>query len=172
MEPTAHHQCRRSGAFLAPFSTPTPLSLSLLPPSSVIVCDLLVSSEDHVLPFMLDKRMPADTLYLVFEEDFRWWPPGEDPDSADEYDRKTKPPWKTRKEKPVRLPPPAKGDKDVKGAGKKGEKARLAERRASGTVASREAQQLPRMASIGASSRRWPTRSASRISRIGTTSVT
>ena len=55
--------------------------------------------EDHVLPFMLDKRMPADTLYLVFEEDFRWWKPSEDPDSADEYDRKTKPPWKTLKEK-------------------------------------------------------------------------
>ena len=66
--------------------------------------------------------MPADTLYLVFEEDFRWWRPSEDPDSADEYDRKTKPPWKTLKEKTVSLPPPAKGGKDGKGAGKKGGK--------------------------------------------------
>ena len=29
--------------------------------------------------------MPADTLCLIFEEDFRFWPGGEDPDNADDY---------------------------------------------------------------------------------------
>ena len=32
-----------------------------------------------------DDRMPRDVLFLVFEEDFRFWPQGEDPDSADDY---------------------------------------------------------------------------------------
>ena len=128
--------------------------------------------EDHVLPFMLDKRMPEDTLYLVFEEDFRWWRPSEDPDSADEYERRSKPPWKTQKEKPVSLPPPAKGGEEGKGAGKKGETERLPERRASGTEASRGAAHTLCTVRIGASSRRWPTRSASRISGIGTASAT
>ena len=66
--------------------------------------------------------MPEDTLYMVFEEDFRWWRPGFDPDEADDYGRKTKPTWKTPKEKPVSLPPPAKGGEEGKGKGKKGEK--------------------------------------------------
>ena len=30
--------------------------------------------EDHVLPFIRDKRLPEDTLVMVFEEDFRWFP--------------------------------------------------------------------------------------------------
>ena len=34
---------------------------------------------------VLDARMPEDVLFLVFEEDFRFWPHGEDPDSADDY---------------------------------------------------------------------------------------
>ena len=33
----------------------------------------------------LDKRLPGDTLFLVFEEDFRFFPIGEDPDGADDY---------------------------------------------------------------------------------------
>ena len=34
---------------------------------------------------VLDDRMPEDTLFLIFEEDFRFWPTGEDPDRADDY---------------------------------------------------------------------------------------
>ena len=29
--------------------------------------------------------MPEDVLFLIFEEDFRFWPLGEDPDCADDY---------------------------------------------------------------------------------------
>ena len=37
------------------------------------------------MPFILDQRFPDDTLFWVCEEDFRFWPPGEDPDGADTY---------------------------------------------------------------------------------------
>ena len=36
----------------------------------------------------LDKRLPRDTLYLVFEEDYRFFPEGEDIDSADDYNKR------------------------------------------------------------------------------------
>ena len=35
---------------------------------------------------MTDQRLPDDTLFWVIEEDFRFWPPGEDPDGADDYE--------------------------------------------------------------------------------------
>ena len=31
--------------------------------------------------------MPDDTLFWICEEDFRFWPPGHDPDLADQYDK-------------------------------------------------------------------------------------
>ena len=34
---------------------------------------------------VLDARLPADVLFILFEEDFRFWPHGEDPDCADDY---------------------------------------------------------------------------------------
>ena len=34
---------------------------------------------------IMDERFPQNTLFLVFEEDYRFWPLGEDPDSADDY---------------------------------------------------------------------------------------
>ena len=34
---------------------------------------------------MMDHRLPEDTLFWIMEEDFRFWPPGEDPDGADDY---------------------------------------------------------------------------------------
>ena len=37
------------------------------------------------MPFILDQRFPDDTIFWVCEEDFRFWPPGEDPDGADTY---------------------------------------------------------------------------------------
>ena len=41
--------------------------------------------EDILLPFIMDSRMPDDTIFWVCEEDFRFWPPGCDPDNADNY---------------------------------------------------------------------------------------
>ena len=36
-------------------------------------------------PMCLDRRLPRDTLYLVFEEDYRFFPEGEDIDGCDDY---------------------------------------------------------------------------------------
>ena len=58
--------------------------------------------------------MPADTLYLVFEEDFRWWRPSRDANSDDECERETKRRRKHPKDKPVSLPPPQKGSGDAR----------------------------------------------------------
>ena len=33
----------------------------------------------------MDRRLPDDTLFMIFEEDFRFYPSGEDPDEADGY---------------------------------------------------------------------------------------
>ena len=33
-----------------------------------------------------DHRFPDDTLFMLFEEDYRFWPVGEDPDKADDYE--------------------------------------------------------------------------------------
>ena len=38
------------------------------------------------MPFVADKRLPEDTLFWIIEEDFRFWPPGRDPDEADDYE--------------------------------------------------------------------------------------
>ena len=46
--------------------------------------------EDVILPMVLDERMPEDTLWLIFEEDFRFWPQGEDPDGSDDYEVRLK----------------------------------------------------------------------------------
>ena len=43
------------------------------------------SPQEVVIPMMMDARFPADTLFLLFEEDYRFWPQGEDPDGADDY---------------------------------------------------------------------------------------
>ena len=43
--------------------------------------------QDSLVPFILDSRLPDDTLFWIIEEEFRFWPPGEDPDHADDYDR-------------------------------------------------------------------------------------
>ena len=44
--------------------------------------------KDVVTPLCLDKRLPLDTLFMVFEEDYRFFPEGEDPDHCDDYDRR------------------------------------------------------------------------------------
>ena len=46
--------------------------------------------EDILAPFILDTRLPHDTLFWICEEDFRFWPPGEDPDNADNYEKAAK----------------------------------------------------------------------------------
>ena len=70
---------------------------------------------------MLDTRLPDDTLFLVFEEDFRWWPEETDPDSADEYDRDTQPPLKKEKGGRMSLPPSSRGTPVEEATGAKGE---------------------------------------------------
>ena len=40
------------------------------------------------MPMGLDIRLPDDTLFMVFEEDFRFFPDGQDPDKADDYRRR------------------------------------------------------------------------------------
>ena len=46
---------------------------------------------------VLDKRMPEDTLWLILEEDFRFWPQGEDTDGSDDYKVRMKEVMKRRK---------------------------------------------------------------------------
>ena len=41
--------------------------------------------KDVVTPLCLDARLPVDTLYMVFEEDYRFFPEGQDPDGIDDY---------------------------------------------------------------------------------------
>ena len=44
--------------------------------------------KDVVTPLCLDKRLPLDTLFMVFEEDFRFFPEGQDPDGCDDYGKR------------------------------------------------------------------------------------
>ena len=37
-----------------------------------------------------DHRFPDDTLFMLFEEDYRFWPIGEDPDGVDDYPERLK----------------------------------------------------------------------------------
>ena len=41
--------------------------------------------QEVIIPMTMDARYPMDTLFLVFEEDYRFWPEGKDPDKAYEY---------------------------------------------------------------------------------------
>ena len=41
--------------------------------------------QDHALPACPDKRYPGDTLFIVMEEDFRFWPDGQYPQGMDDY---------------------------------------------------------------------------------------
>ena len=46
-----------------------------------------------------DARYPSDTLFLLFEEDYRFWPECEDPDNADQYQRRLQEVVQARKRK-------------------------------------------------------------------------
>ena len=52
-----------------------------------LLCRLgcLPSAHEVVLPLANDRRLPSDTLFLVFEADYRFYPQGEDPDASDTY---------------------------------------------------------------------------------------
>ena len=41
--------------------------------------------KDVLVPLCLDRRLPLDTLFMVFEEDYRFFPEGEDADKVDDY---------------------------------------------------------------------------------------
>ena len=66
-------------------------SLSLTTPIAVFVCTpfrrlgCLPSVQEVVLPLANDRRLPSDTLFLVFEAYYRFYPQGEDPDASDTY---------------------------------------------------------------------------------------
>ena len=44
--------------------------------------------KDVLTPMCLDKRLPADTLFMVFEEDYRFFPEELDPDGCDDYGKR------------------------------------------------------------------------------------
>ena len=44
--------------------------------------------QEILVPFVKDCRLPEDTLFWIIEEDFRFWPPGKDPDKADDYEKR------------------------------------------------------------------------------------
>ena len=48
----------------------------------VVCCGIC---KDTIVPLGLDNRLPEDTLFMIFEEDFRFFPEGQDPDGADDY---------------------------------------------------------------------------------------
>ena len=41
--------------------------------------------QDVICELICDHRFPDDTLFMIFEEDYRFWPIGEDPHSCDDY---------------------------------------------------------------------------------------
>ena len=50
------------------------------------------------MPLALDSRLPLDCLFMIFEEDFRFWPVNQDPDLID-YDKRVMSLLKFRKER-------------------------------------------------------------------------
>ena len=45
---------------------------------------------------VMDHLFPHDALFLVFEEDYRFWPEGEDHDDADDYKARLEIRWRRR----------------------------------------------------------------------------
>ena len=45
-------------------------------------------SQEVLVEFCADQRFHEDTLFFVVEEDYRFWPKGEDPDRCDDYDER------------------------------------------------------------------------------------
>ena len=43
-------------------------------------------TQEILYPFVTDPRLPEDTLFWIIEEDYRFWPPGQDRDKADNYE--------------------------------------------------------------------------------------
>ena len=72
-----------------------PLSISIPLLQHAHVCDVVSCFsflywyipllQEVIIPMVMDARMPEDVLFVLLEEDFRFWPHGEDPDSADDY---------------------------------------------------------------------------------------
>ena len=70
------------------------IPLSQLPPGSasalwdmshVCAWAIFFFSKEVICDFIMDARFPADTLFIVLEEDYRFWPVGEDPQGCDDY---------------------------------------------------------------------------------------
>ena len=52
---------------------------------SCVCIGSILRSQDVVCELICDHRFPDDTLFMIFEEDYRFWPIGEDPDHCDDY---------------------------------------------------------------------------------------
>ena len=52
---------------------------------NTIIITTTLKHKDTIIPFGLDRRLPLDTLFFVLEEDFRFFPTGNDPNNADDY---------------------------------------------------------------------------------------
>ena len=78
--------------------------------------------QDMLTPMALDQRLPLDTLFMVFEEDYRFFADGEDPDGADDYLLRVEDLLKSRRSKASApkesLPPPAAGEPTASGKSK------------------------------------------------------
>ncbi len=57
------------------------------------------------MPMAQDHRLPDDTLWFIIEEDFRWYPEGEDPSKSDGYLSRAESSKKKRDALTTSLPP-------------------------------------------------------------------
>ena len=88
---SAHALLQSAGAYRPDYMH---IPLSQLPPGSasalwdmshVCAWAIFFFSKEVICDFIMDARFPADTLFIVLEEDYRFWPVGEDPQGCDDY---------------------------------------------------------------------------------------
>ena len=79
--------------------------------------------QDVICELICDHRFPDDTLFMIFEEDYRFWPVGEDPDHCDDYEERLRQLMKKAKNKSGAYRPDDEGFEDPATAGAKGEAA-------------------------------------------------
>ena len=80
--------------------------------------------QDVICELICDHRFPDDTLFMIFEEDYRFWPVGEDPDQCDDYAERLRKLMKASRNKSGAYRPDDEGFEDPAAAGAKGEAAK------------------------------------------------
>ena len=65
-------------------------------------------TEERLVPFSHDERLPPDLLYFIIEEDFRWYPEGEDPQGHDKFKERAEK-TKKKQDRAASLPPCKRG---------------------------------------------------------------